>query len=151
MSIAVIPPRPVQCVASDSSLLEVAQRMLFEDVNHLPICAGGRYLGILDIGDILSGIIPAAARGPHGLEHLTFAGDAHHLLVSHVQALANKKVADVVNREVPPLDEHCPLLEAMLLISKYDMPLAVVDANRQVTGMLSSRALLGYLLQEAKK
>jgi len=151
MSIALIPPHPVQCVAADTPLLEVAQRMLRDHTNHLPVCEGGQYLGILDIGDILSGIIPAAARGPHGLEHLTFAGDAHNLLVSHVRDLASKKVAEVVNREVPALEADCPLLEALLMLSKFDMPLAVVDAKKQVTGMLSSRVLLGYLLQKAEQ
>lgn len=151
MSIAVIPPYPVQCVAADSPLLEVAQRMLRDNTNHLPVCEGGQYLGILDIGDILSGIIPAAARGSHGLEHLAFAGDALNLLVGHVRDLASKKVAEVMNREVPALAADCPLLEALLMLSKHDMPLAVVDAKKQVTGMLSSRVLLGYLLQKAEQ
>ncbi len=151
MTIADIALRATQCVSLDTPLLDVAELMLREDINHLPVCAGGRYLGILDLGDILTGIIPAAVRGPHGLQHLTFAGDSSNLLISHVQDLANKQVSEVVNREVPPLEADCPLLEAMLMLSKYDMPLAVVDPNKHVSGMLSSRALLGYLLQKAKK
>ncbi|MBT9612937.1 MAG: CBS domain-containing protein [Burkholderiales bacterium] len=151
MTIAALTLSPAQCISSDTSLLEVAQIMLSKHINHLPVCAGGGYLGIVDIGDILSGIIPTAAHGPHGLAHLKFAGDLHNLLISHVRAFATQKVAEVVNREAPPLDADCPLLEAMLMLSRYDMPLAVVDAQRQVTGMLSSRVLLGYLLQQAEK
>lgn len=151
MTIAAIPLSPAQCIASDTPLLEAARTMLSMDVNHLPVCDGNGYLGIVDIGDILSGIIPAAARGPHGLAHVKFAGDLRNLLVSHVRELAAKPVAEVVNHEIPPLDADCPLLEALLLLSKHDMPLAVVDARRQVTGMLSSRALLGYLLNQAGK
>ena len=149
MTIAAIPLRPAQCVQSDTSLLDVAQLMLRTEVNHLPVCDGKGYLGIVDIGDILSGIIPAAARGPHGLTHLKFAGDLSNLLVSHVRELGAKQVGEVVNRTVPPLDADCPLLEAMLLFSQYDMPLAVVDTQRQVSGMLSCRTLLGYLLNQA--
>jgi CBS domain-containing protein len=150
MTIANVALRPAQCVTIDTSLREVAQLMLDRDINHVPVCEGGCYVGIVDVGDILGAITPVASRGRYGLPDLQFAGDLMGVVQSHVRDLGQKKVGEIVNREIPAVEESCPFAEALLLLSKHDMPLAVVDSQRQVLGMLSSRAVLRHLLNHAR-
>jgi len=143
MTIASIAFSPARCVSSDTPLSEVAQRMVTERINHLPVCEGGSYVGMVDVGSILGVVAPT------GLPDLKFAGDMLGVLTSHTRDLARKQVKDVVTRDTPAVPENCPLPEALLLLSKHDCPLAVIDAAGQVKGMLSSRGVLAYLLQQA--
>lgn len=144
MTIASIHLSPAACVSPEATLLDVAQLMTQEGINHLPVCDRSGYVGMVDVGAVL-GVV-----APRGLPDLKFAGDMLGVLTGHLRDLGRKRVAEIVNREIPPLPENCPLPEALLLLSKHDRPLAVIDAARQVTGMLSSRGVLGYLLKEAK-
>lgn len=146
MTIATLSLKPARCVDAQANLLDAAQVMLREQVNHLPVCEQGRYLGMLDIGDILSGVIPPAIRGPNGLRDIRFAGDMQGVIKSHMETLGTQRVEDAMNRQVPALDRTCPLPEAMLLLSQHDMPLAVVDESQRVIGMLSARVLFGHLM-----
>lgn len=146
MTIATLSLKPAHCVDPQSNLLDAAQILLREQVNHLPVCEHGRYLGMLDIGDILNGIIPPAIRGPNGLRDIRFAGDMQGVLKSHMATLGTQRVEDVMNRQAPALDRACPIPEAMLLLAQHDMPLAVVDDTQRVVGMLSARVLFGHLM-----
>lgn len=144
MTIASIHLSPAACVSPETPLLDVAQLMAREGINHLPVCDSSGCVGMVDVGDILGVVAPS------GLPDLKFAGDMLGVLTSHVRDLAHKQVKDVMKRDIPPVSENCPLPEALLLLSKHRRPLAVVDAAGQVIGMLSSRGVLGYLLKEAK-
>jgi CBS domain-containing protein len=144
MTIASIQLRPVSCVSTRGTLLDVAQRMACESINHVPVCDEGRYVGMVDVGDILGLVAPS------GLPDLKFAGDMLGLLTDHVRDLAKRQVEDLVVRDIPALPEDCPLPEALLLLSKHDRPLAVVNGAGQVKGMLSSRGVLAYLLKQAE-
>ena len=143
MTISSIALRATSCVSSDTMLIDVARLMARDETSFVPVCDGGRYVGMVDVGDILGLVAPA------GLPDLKFAGDMLGVLSHHVQDLSKRTVKDVVVRDIPALPENCPLPEALLLLSKHDRPLAVVDAKGQVKGMLSSRGVLVYLLQQA--
>lgn len=143
MTIANIALRPVQCVSLDTSLLEVARAMAGGPVSHLPVCDGDRYVGMVDVGDILGLVAPA------GLPDLKFAGDMLGVVISHARDLAKKQVREVVVRDIPALPENCPLPEAAHLLSKHDRPLAVVDAAGRVKGVLGSSDMLGHVLTQA--
>ena len=67
-------PEPL-CVSPDTSLLDALHLMLDRGVNHLPVCDGGVWAGLVDINDILYELLPVSARGEHGLKDLRFVGD----------------------------------------------------------------------------
>lgn len=146
MTISTLPLRPAHCVDAQTNLLEAGEIMLREQINHLPVCEDGRYAGMLDMDDILSGVIPAAVRGPNGLRDMRFAGDMQSMLKSHVSMLRTQRVQDVMNRQIPALDPGCPLPEAMLLLSQHSTPLAVINEAQHVIGMLSARVVFGHLM-----
>lgn len=125
--------------------------MLEKRVNHIPLCdSEGRFCGVVSTATILQELIPASARGEHGLPDLKFAGDATRLLTAHLHDLDKRAVGDVAKIATPVLDENCPTLEAALLLTHNHAPLPVVGADGKLRGMLSRRALLDYLMREAE-
>lgn len=152
MTIANIPCHPPTLfLKPDDTLMEALRLMLEKRVNHIPLCDGeGRFFGVVSTAAILNELIPASARGVHGLADLKFAGDATRLLSAHVRDLEKRTVLDVAKTTVPVLEESCPTLEAALLLSQNHSPLPVIGADGKLRGMLSRRALLNYLVKEAE-
>lgn len=152
MTIAKIPHHPPTLILKpEATLMEALRLMLEKRVNHVPLCdADGRYCGVVSTAAILNELIPASARGVHGLADLKFAGDATRLLSAHVRDLEKRTVLDVAKTATPVLEEDCPTLEAALLLSQNHVPLPVIGADGKLRGMLSRRALLGYLVREAE-
>jgi len=138
-------PEPL-CVSPDTSLLDALHLMLDKGVNHIPVCDGGAWAGLVDINDILYELLPVSARGEHGLKDLRFVGDGVSLIAGHLKDLANKPVREVELHDLPTLDEDTPLLEAALLLHRHVAPLPVLDADGKFKGMLSRRTLLKHLI-----
>jgi len=138
-------PEPT-CVSPDTSLLDALRLMLEKGVNHLPVCDGGAWAGLLDINDILGELLPVSARVDHGLKDLRFVGDGVSLIAGHFKDLANKPVREVELHDLPTLDEDTPLLEAALLLHRHAAPLPVLGADGKFKGMLSRRSLLAHLI-----
>jgi len=152
MTVAHIPCQPpTLCINPDATLMEALRLMLEKEVNHVPLCdAEGRFCGVISTNAILLELIPAGARGLHGLADLKFAGDATRLLTAHLHELENRTVRDVAKAASPVLDEGCPMLEAALLLTQSTAPLPVIGSDGKLRGMLSRRALLDYLVHEAE-
>lgn len=136
------------CLHPDTSLLDALNLMLDKGVNHLPVCNGSEWAGLVDINDILGELLPASARDAHGLKDLRFVGDGIALIAPHIKELATKRVQDVELLDLPTLDEDTPLLEAALLLYRHAAPLPVLGADGKLRGMLSRRALVAYLLTQ---
>lgn len=150
MTLRAIPLLPERaCVNPDTSLLDALHLMLDRGVNHLPVCSGGAWAGLLDINDILGELLPVSARVEHGLPDLRFVGDGISLIAAHLKELAKKTVRDAELHDLPTLDEDVPLLEAALLLHRHAKPLPVLDADGKFKGMLSRRALLAHLIAQA--
>jgi len=132
----------------DTSLLDALHLLLERGVNHLPVCNNGNWAGLVDINDILGEVLPASARGEHGLQDLRFVGDGIALIANHIRELANKKVCEVELHDLPMLDEDTPLLEAALLLHRHAKPLPVLGADGKFKGMLSRRTLLAHLISK---
>jgi acetoin utilization protein AcuB len=150
MTLRAVPllPEPV-CVSPDTPLMDAMRLMLEKGVNHMPVCEGGNWAGLLEINDILGELLPVSARGEHGLQDLRFVGDGISLIASHIKELANKPVREVELHDLPTLDEDMPLLEAALLLHRHATPLPVLDTAGKFKGMLSRRALLAHLMDKS--
>lgn len=137
-------------LSPQGTVMEALQIMIANRSNHVPVCDGDHYIGLISVNDILQKLLPAGVDMPHGVPDLKFAGDASRLLISHFGRLRQQTAKEVLHH-TPPLDENCPLLEAALLLSQSLTPLPVVDAGGKLLGMLSRRGLLEYLAGEAEK
>ncbi|BAN35027.1 hypothetical protein SCD_n01198 [Sulfuricella denitrificans skB26] len=151
MTIRSIPRYPPSIeLRLESSLLGALKLMLEKHINHLPLCdENGRFIGIVSTQSILSELIPVSARMEHGLSDLKFAGDATPLLCSHLHGLEHRSVGELAEKNMPVLDEDCPLLEAALLLSQNTSPLPVIGKDGRLRGMLSRHTLLAYIVQQA--
>jgi len=151
MSIKAIPINlPTVCLRPEAKLMEALKLMLDEQVNHVPLCDGsGGFVGVVSTNAVLRALIPASARVEGGLSDLRFAGDAEGMLTSRLHDLERLTVGEFATKDIPLLDEDCPLLEAALLLTNSTAPLPVVGADGKLRGMLSRRALLAYLAQQA--
>lgn len=152
MSIQSIPYCPPTIgLRPESSLLDALKLMLEKQINHVPLCDdNGRFAGIISTQAILFELIPASARVEHGLSNLKFAGDATRLLSSHLHGLEHRSVGELAEKNVPVLEEDCPILEAALLLSQSAAPLPVIGKDGKLRGMFSRRILLAYLVQQAE-
>ncbi|BCB27430.1 hypothetical protein SKTS_23160 [Sulfurimicrobium lacus] len=151
MSIQSIPYCPPTIgILPETSLLDALKLMLEKQINHVPLRDGnGKFAGIVSTQAILSELIPASARVEHGLSDLKFAGDATRLLSSRLHDLEHRTVGEFAWKNVPVLNEDCPVLEAALLLSQSNAPLPVIGKDGTLLGMLSRRTLLDYLVQQA--
>ena len=138
-------PEPI-CVSPDTSLLDTLHLMLERRVNHIPVCDGGVWAGLVDINDILYELLPVSARVEHGLKDLRFVGDGTALIATHLKDLTNIKVRAVELHDLPTLDEDTPLLEAALMLHRHVKPLPVLGSDGKFKGMLSRRILLAHLI-----
>ncbi len=129
--------------------MDALNLMLEKGVNHVPMCDKNGFAGTIGINDILVELIPVSARVEHGLADLKFAGDAHRLLMAHVEDLKHRTVKELAKKG-QVLDENCPLLEAALLLSQSPSPLPVVGVGGEFRGMLSRRALLRHLISRGE-
>lgn len=152
MSIQSIPYcPPTTGLRLGSSLLDALRLMLEKHINHLPLCDDtGKFAGIVSTQTILSELIPVSARVEHGLSDLKFVGDATRLLSSRLHDLEHRTVGEFANKNVPVLEEDCPILEAALLLSQSTSPLPVIGKDGKLRGMLSRRIVLAYLVQQAE-
>ena len=149
MTLRTVPLLPEStCLNPDTSLLDALRLMLDKGVNHLPVCNGGAWVGLVDINDILAELLPVSARGEHALPDLRFVGDGISLIAPHFKDLAKKPVRDVERHDFPILDEDTPLLEAALLLHRHIKPLPVLGADGKLKGMLSRRILLAHLISQ---
>jgi CBS domain-containing protein len=130
--------------------MDALKLMLDKQINHVPLCdVSGGFAGVVSTNAVLRALIPASARVEGGLSDLRFAGDAERMLTGRLHDLERLTVGEFATRDIPLLDEDCPLLEAALLLTHSTAPLPVVGADGKLRGMLSRRALLAYLAQQA--
>lgn len=146
MPIAQIPLAPPVCIRPDHAPLDALQWLVEHNLNHLPVCADGKLLGLLSINDLLLQLIPPSAKIEGGLADLSFAGDAPDLLASMLEQLKSLTAGAIMHQPAAVLRDDCPLLEAALLLSRHDAPLPVLDQHGSFRGMLSRRVLLAYIL-----
>ena len=149
MSIKELILQPSFVIAPDAPAIQALHSMLKHNINHVAVGEGRHVTGLVSISDILKQLIPASVRQPEGMMDLKFAGDSPRMLAANLKKLENIQVREVM-QYVPPVDENCPLLEAALLLFQSSGPLAVVDVNSNFKGMLSRRAFVEYLTQQAE-
>lgn len=149
MTIRQIPlPTPI-CIAPDYPPIDALRLLIAQEFNHLPVCADGKFLGLLGINDLLQAVIPISARLEGGLTDLSFAGDASGMLAGMLDSLKSSQASAIMHQPAATLNEDCPFLEAALLLSRSNSPLPVLSDQGELRGMLSRRVLLSYLLQHS--
>ncbi len=140
---------PTLCMSPDTDLLTALRQLLEHSTNHAPVCDGKRLLGMISIEDFLAEVLPVSTQVEHGLSDLSFAGDAIAMLTAHLRNLGGKRVRDILQHDVPILKSSHHIMSAALQLHLNKTPLPVVNDAGELLGMLSRRALLGFLAEKA--
>ncbi len=142
-SIPLIPP--TLCLQPSTTQLEALHRLLELGINHAPVCESETWVGLITLHDLLGEVLPVSARMEDGLMDLSFVGDATGILTAHLKDMAMRTVGQVVRRDVPTLRRDHSIVETAFLLYRHAMPLPVLASDGHLLGMLSARALMGYL------
>ena len=146
MTISAVPLVAVDCVSRDSPLADAIEILRVNRVAHVPVCENGKFVGMVGASEILAELVPPAVRQ---LDDLGFAGDILPLLRGRLAALRERKVGEVVARDLPRLRPDSPLLEAVHMLVQQRISLPVVAADGSFHGLLSRQLLLDYLAGQA--
>lgn len=142
---------PTLTLPPEATVGEALSMMIQREVNHIPLCAAdGRFLGLISSNAILRALIPASARVEHGVENLSFVGDALPMLLSHLHNNEGRPVLELADADVAAVRPGTPMMEAARQLSRTTAPLPVVGDDGRLLGMLSRRILLTHLLDKAR-
>ena len=140
---------PTLCLQPNTPQRDALRQLLEQGVNHAPVCESEAWVGLVTIRDLLGELLPISARIEDGLTDLSFVGDAGAMLTAHLKDMEQRPIAALVRRDVPTLKRDQSLMESALLLYRHAMPLPVLASDGHLLGMLSARALLGFLADQA--
>ena len=143
-------PTPLSLPA-DTPIAEVLAHMFELGTNHVALRdAAGRFSGMVSARSILDKIVPVAARIDHGLSDLAFAGDALPMLVDHFHGMQAVPAIQLADHDITALHVSTPLTETVLMLSRAEGPLPVLDDDDHLVGVLGPRAMLAFLANQAE-
>ena len=112
-------------------------------VKGMVVLDNGNLAGIVSIKDILKAIIPSYMTLTE-LGEFTWDG----MLEEMAKKVANKKVGEIMTRDVITVSEDAPLMECADLIVKHNLQrLPVLNKEKKVVGMIYIRDLYHAIVQ----
>jgi predicted transcriptional regulator len=87
------------------------------------------YLGMFCYRTLLGKLLPFSAMMEGGLESLNFTSQTNEEVREKLEGLLDKKVVEVMDEERPTLTTDMSFWHMLLMIYKYDAPLAVLDKD----------------------
>ena len=148
MAVSSLPIRPPSLTLStEATVGEAMSLMIQREVNHIPVCgADGRFVGLLGRSAIQRALLPAgpdAGQPDAGAETLP-------ILIDRLRANEGRPVRELLNGQGAAIRYDTPMLEAARRLSESTTPLAVIDEEGHLLGMLSRRILLTLLLDKSR-
>ena len=141
--------RDVRTVGPTVSIREVAQMMLETGLRRLPVVEpDGRLVGMITRADLLRAILTSPLMSPEA----SSATQPLQRTAPLIDRPAQKRpVADYINTEVSTVGEQTPLAEVIdaLILSPLKRVM-VVNAARQVKGIISDMDVLSHMQEEAR-
>ena len=128
----------------DDTAGEALSKLLENGIRAMPIVdAQGDYLGMFHFRHILKLMLPEVARIEGGLDRLDFLTGTDDQVPERLMELHNYKVKDVMDDERPVLHEDDVFWAAVLMIYKFDAPMAVVQkGTRRLVGIVTKQSMI---------
>ena len=135
------------------SVAEAAAKLVAHRYAGLPVAdAGGRFLGMFGIYDLLSLLVPRVALAGDLLPNLRFLGDDPSQLRETYQSVKDKPVGQVCDRQAVTLRPDTPLIEVVRLFCRNYAVLAVVEPESgKIAGIVSSWDALAAIAGEGSR
>ena len=130
MTCAAIMTREPVTIREHESVGDAAAKLVSNHITSLPVVdARDRYIGMFGIYELLSLLVPRIALAGDVTANLRFiAGDPEELRRQY-QVVKNRPVSEVANRDAPTLEPDASEVEAIRLLCRNPVALAVVDRN----------------------
>ena len=111
----------------------------------LPVAdATGTYRGLFGVYDVIGLLLPSGTAG--GLvPDLGFMADDPGEIRDRLAEHAGRPIGPLLHDELPTLRPESPIVEAFFLLHKHRHPLAVVDPDRRLVGLMTHWEALAAL------
>ncbi len=138
MTVQSIMTREPLTLRGDDTVARAAELMLGHRYLILPVVdAGGRYVGVFDVWDLLQLLLPKAATLDDLVPNLGFLADDLPGLQAKFQEMGGQPVGPLARPDLPVLEPDMTVVESLLLFFRNRSTLPVVDADNRVVGVLS--------------
>jgi CBS-domain-containing membrane protein len=135
---AIMTPDPLT-IRDDESVAEAVDKLVAQPHANLPVVdESGRYAGMFGLCDLLGLLVPRVALAGNLMSNLRFVVDDPEELRRKFDAVKNRRVGEVANRNAVTLDSEASEIEAFRLFCRSHDSLAVVEKpSGRVVGMVS--------------
>ncbi len=142
---------PSLYLSPDAAVGEVISMMIQREVNHIPLCeSNGRYLGLVSSNAILRALLPDGIDADEDTSQPDQIRTALSGLIDSLRNDQDRPARELIDASLQPLDQNSPILEATRRLAATNAPLAVIDDQGFLVGLLSRRLLLTHLLDKSR-
>lgn len=136
---AIMTAKPPKVSGSDS-VAAAARALIGRRADALPVVdSEGCFIGMFGVHDLLALIVPRVALAGDLRPNLRFVGDDPGELRKKFAAVGKKHVSECCDRHAVTLHPETPAIEAIRLVCRGQVTLAVVERNtRKLVGIVSS-------------
>jgi CBS domain-containing protein len=132
-------------LAADTTVGEAASLLTAQRLFALPVAdSTGIYVGMFGVYDVIGLLLPSGAA--EGLvPDLGFMADDPGELRDRLAEQSGRPIGPLLRDDLPTLSPENPIVEALFLLHKHRHPLAVVDADRRLVGLMTHWEALAAL------
>ena len=132
-------------LAADTTVGDAVRLLTAERLFALPVAdAVGAYGGLFGVYDVIGLLLPSGTAD--GLvPDLGFMADDPGEIRDRLAEKAGQKIGPLLHHDLPTLSPASPIVEALFLLHKHRHPLAVVDTDRRLVGLMTHWEALAAL------
>jgi CBS domain-containing protein len=132
-------------LATDTMVGEAMALLTSQRLFALPVAdTTGTYRGLFGVYDVIGLLLPSGTAG--GLvPDLGFMADDPGEIRDRLAEHAGRPVGPLLHDDLPTLRPEGPIVEAFFLLHKHRHPLAVVDPDRRLVGLMTHWEALAAL------
>ena len=132
-------------LAADTTVGEAVALLTSQHLFALPVAdAAGGYAGLFGVQDVVGLLLPSGTA--EGLvPDLAFMADDLGEIRDRLGERAGRPIGPLLDDDLPTLRPESPIVEALFLLHKHRHPLAVVDADRRLVGLMTHWEALAAL------
>ena len=124
-------------LAAETTVGEALRRLSGARLAALPVVDGtGAYLGLFGADDAIGLLLPAGA-GEGLVPDLGFMADDPGEISERLAEKGAQPIGPLLHHDLPTLGPASPIIEALFLLHKHRHPLAVVDPDGRLVGLVT--------------
>ena len=127
------------------SVKEALEFLQKHDIRSAPIVDGEKFVGMFRFNRLLKAMLPVALTMEGALSNVSSIRDTGFSLAEKLSEILDKDVTEVIDMNAVTLNPENGILEGLLNLYQHGSPIAVVDKNKNLKGILSHQTTLAHL------